>query len=146
MFTHLKTNQWHFIWSLLVPKILRKYYSILINKLNILIIYSLYRKTHKICIIDKSSALLDLVKNNLLPGHRVYVTGKLSTSKFNTIAGKNRTKSAIIASEICIFDDSALDKNNEIDENSVELTGTIMTPNTSNATKSFKSFTLASLK
>lgn len=97
--------------------------------------------------------MIELAKGHVNSGDHVYVTGKLSTQRFKTDDGKNRSTSAIIASQMYIFDKLAVANNskysnadlaNAIDENSVELAGRITT--TVSGTSSFKSFTLASPK
>lgn len=87
-----------------------------------------------------------MVKKNLSLDQKVHIEGKLSTSRFQTDDGKHRTASEIVALKVCIFSDVAVaDSNHEtfIDENSVELAGTITTDISG---KDFKSFTLATLK
>lgn len=124
----------------------------ILNSTELKCIVFTHRKTHKVCIVNKHATLLELAKEKLKVDHRVYVAGKLSTSRFNTHDGKHRSTSAILASEICIFDKIAVANNSKysnpehaepIDENSVHLAGTISTDIVGD---NFKSFTLASLK
>lgn len=97
-----------------------------------------------------------MMKTNLALEQNVYIEGKLNTSRFQTNDGKHRSTSTIIATEAFIFSNIAVEKGAEnaattektspevvVDENSVELSGTITTGVSGN---NFKSFTLATLR
>lgn len=99
---------------------------------------------------NRSAVILDLA-NKLKPEQNVSVEGKLDTRRIQIDEGKHRSTSAIIATELCIVTDSAsaidadTDENQTqpIDNNCVELLGTIFTGIIG---ADFKTFTLATVK
>lgn len=105
---------------------------------------------HKIVASNRSAAILDLA-NKLILEQNVSVEGKLDTRRFQTDEGKNRSTSAIIATELCIVTDvaAAIDADTDenqtqlFDNNCVELLGTIITEAIGN---DFKTFTLATVR
>lgn len=104
-----------------------------------------HRKVHKIVVTNRNPALMNLAKLKLAKDLSVSIEGKLSTMQFQTNDKKRRSNSAIIATELCIFSDSAVANNpsNPIDENCVELLGSVSTDIRGS---DFKTFTLASVK
>lgn len=80
-----------------------------------------------------------MLKTNLESNQKVYIEGKLSTSRFVTADGKHRSQSAIWATDIRILSHIGVAKGLE-DENLVELTGIITTDCSGS---NFRSFTLA---
>lgn len=84
-----------------------------------------------------------MVKSKVAVDQKVHIEGKLNTSKFQTHDGKNRSTSAIMATNIHIFSDVETASEEFVDENSVELAGKITTEITGN---DFKTFTLGTLK
>lgn len=103
---------------------------------------------HKICVSQKSRALLDLVKGKLALHQKVYVEGLLNTRDFLTETGKYRTTSQVMAGELRILEDFAVasndaNKTEKTDENSVEILGFITADI---AGDEFRTFELAHLK
>lgn len=117
-------------------------------KINYFIIF--LSKLHKIVVSNRSAAILGIA-NKMQSEQNVFVEGKLDTRRIRTEDGKHRSTSAIIATEMCIIDDSAsaVDVNADgseaqpIDHNCVELLGTVFTDVIGTT---YKSFTLASVK
>ncbi|XP_055319672.1 uncharacterized protein LOC129577147 isoform X1 [Sitodiplosis mosellana] len=121
-----------------------------------------FYKMHKVLLTQRNAVLLDMMKTNLALEQKVHIAGKLNTSRFQTYDGKHRSTSAIMATQVFIFSDGAVAKDSKhasttetapnevavpepvIDENSVELSGTITTGISGG--DQFKSFTLGTLK
>lgn len=106
---------------------------------------------HKIVVTKRNPALLSLARTKLATDQNVSIEGKLSTVRFQTEDRKHRSNSAVIATELCIVSgfavangpDIATGQTQPIDENCVELFGTITTDISGT---DFKAFTLASIK
>lgn len=90
----------------------------------------------------KGNTLFDMMKANLKPDQKVYIGGKLTTSWFQTADGKHKSKSAIWPTDVRILSDADAAKYS-VDENSVELSGTISTDCFG---EKFRSFILATPK
>lgn len=112
----------------------------------------IHSKMHKICVTHRSHPLLSVANSKLAVNQKVYIEGKLSTSRFRTENGKHRTTSAIICGELRILDDFAVASSTEntnatqtepIDENSVEILGHISTAISGDE---YRTFTLANAK
>lgn len=111
--------------------------------------FGFHRKVHKIVVSNRNPALLNLAKSKLEKDQTVSIEGKLSTMQFQTADKKRRSNSAIIATELCIISDFAVvnnqnqNQNQSIDENCVELLGSVVTDIRGS---DFKTFTLSSVK
>lgn len=101
-------------------------------------------------VTGRNGTLLDMAQNLLEVEQKIHLSGKLNTSRFKTESGRNRNTSVIMATELSIVSDVAVENSSEnlqsdvhIDENKVEITG-ILTTDVGG--ENFKTFTLASLK
>lgn len=101
---------------------------------------------------NRNQALMNMAKTKLALDQNIAIEGKLSTSRFITEDNRIRNRSAIIVTELCIFKDFAIansspdsdtNETQSIDENCVELLGTV---NSSIKGNHFKTFRLATIK
>lgn len=109
------------------------------------------RKNHKIVVLPGIAAVFNMAKTNLEINQTVFVQGKLNSNRIVTENEKHRTTTAIMATELRIINDFAVESDSKsattpieaADENTVELFGHISSNVTGN---DFKSFTLATIK
>lgn len=107
---------------------------------------------HKICATERNPILLDIASTKLALGQKVRVEGNLRSEYFTSDDGRRKTKTTIMATELCIFSDVGVANDSEnsqsiqdeaVDENKVELSGVVTNVVTGDE---FKAFYLATPK